>query len=145
MATTSVQECEEYLDTHGIQGVLKEAIAKLCQDRPANPYKYLRDYFDRFEKVSLIFKFHKITVIINMQEHTSNTSEKMIPPTINTPENVEPPPSNIVRGRRMAVSASVMTEEQATSYVKKVSPPVTKSFVNIYTRKWVVSGDEVNL
>ena len=85
-----------------------------------------------------------------MQEHTSNTSEKMVPPTINTPENVEPPPSNIVRGRRMAVSASVMTEEQATSYVKKVSSPVTKSFVNnIYIplkiRKWVVPGDEVNL
>lgn len=33
---------------------------------------------------------------------------------------LDPPPVAVPRGRRMAVSASVMTEEQATSYVKKV-------------------------
>lgn len=47
----SVQECEEYVEKHGIQGILKDCIAKLCQERPANPYKYLREYFEKLEKV----------------------------------------------------------------------------------------------
>lgn len=37
-----------------------------------------------------------------------------------TQDAQEPPPQTVGRGRRMAVSGSVMTEEQATSYVKKV-------------------------
>ena len=40
-------------------------------------------------------------------------------PTIMTQDAQEPPPQTVGRGRRMAVSGSVMTEEQATSYVKK--------------------------
>lgn len=47
----TVQECEEYIVVHGIQAVLKDAIAKLCQDRPPNPMRYLRDYFDNLSKL----------------------------------------------------------------------------------------------
>lgn len=36
------------------------------------------------------------------------------------PDVLDTPPISVPRGRRMAVSASVMTEEQATSYIKKV-------------------------
>ena len=49
----TVQECEEYIEHHGIHGILKDAIAKLCQERPQNPMKYLRDYFDSLNKVTL--------------------------------------------------------------------------------------------
>ena len=48
---SNVQECEDYVEKHGIQGILKDCIAKLCQERPANPYKYLREYFEKLEKV----------------------------------------------------------------------------------------------
>lgn len=55
MATTgkegSALEYEEYIEKHGIQGILKEAVAKLCQERPPNPYRFLRDYFDALDKV----------------------------------------------------------------------------------------------
>ena len=52
MATTvGVQECEEYVEQHGIQSILKECIAKICQERPPNHYKWLREYFERLEKV----------------------------------------------------------------------------------------------
>lgn len=88
----SVQECEEYIEQHGIHGILKEAIAKLCQDRPQNPMKYLRDYFDSLNKE----------------------------PSNDKGNEVEPPLSSLARSRRNAVSASVMSEEDATSYVKKV-------------------------
>ena len=51
MATTaSVQECEEYVEQHGIQAILKECIAKICQERPPNHYQWLREYFERLEK-----------------------------------------------------------------------------------------------
>ena len=55
MATTketSVQECEEYIEQHGIQGLLKEVIAKLCQERPPNPYRFLSNFFDKLDKAS---------------------------------------------------------------------------------------------
>ena len=55
MATTnkesSVQECEDYIEQHAIQSILKEAIAKLCQERPNNPFRFLRDYFEALNKV----------------------------------------------------------------------------------------------
>lgn len=47
----SVQECEEFIQQHGIQAILKECIVRICQDRPGNPYKWLREYFDKLERV----------------------------------------------------------------------------------------------
>lgn len=49
---TTVQECEDYVEQHGIQAILKECIAKICQERPNKPYKWLKDYFTQLEKVS---------------------------------------------------------------------------------------------
>lgn len=48
----SVQECEDYIQQHGIQLLLKECIVKICKDRPGNPYKWLREYFDKLDRVS---------------------------------------------------------------------------------------------
>ena len=50
----SVQECESYIELRGIQGILKECIAKICQERPAKPYKWLREYFEQLEKVRIV-------------------------------------------------------------------------------------------
>ena len=50
MATSaSVEECEEYIEKHGIQGLLKECIAKICQEQPGNPYKWLSAYFSALD------------------------------------------------------------------------------------------------
>ena len=55
MATTAtVQECEDYIEQHGIQGLLKECIAKICQERPANPFKWMREYFEKLERVRVV-------------------------------------------------------------------------------------------
>lgn len=47
----SVQECEDYIQQYNIQGILKECIVKICHDRPSNPYKWLREHFDKLERV----------------------------------------------------------------------------------------------
>ncbi len=48
----SVQECEEYIEQNEVQTILKECIAKICNERPANVYKWMREYFEKLEKVS---------------------------------------------------------------------------------------------
>ncbi len=48
----SVKDCEDYIQKYGIQDILKNCIAKICQERPAQPYKWLKDYFDKIERVS---------------------------------------------------------------------------------------------
>ena len=49
----SLREVEAYVRKHDIQQILKECIVQLCIHRPDNPFSYLREYFDRLEKVGL--------------------------------------------------------------------------------------------
>ena len=53
-----VQECEDYVEQHGIQAILKECIAKICQERPEKPYRWLREYFDKLDKVSQLSLYY---------------------------------------------------------------------------------------
>ena len=50
MADVTVQECEEYVQKHQIQALLKTAIELLCKERPENPVKYLKEHFERLDK-----------------------------------------------------------------------------------------------
>lgn len=47
----SLQECEQYVQKHNIQQLLKECIIQLCTAKPDRPMTFLRDYFERLEKV----------------------------------------------------------------------------------------------
>ena len=49
----SLKEVEYYVKKHDIQQVLKEAIVQLCISRPENPFGFLREYFERLEKVRM--------------------------------------------------------------------------------------------
>ena len=49
--SATVQECEDYIEKNGIQTILKECIAKICQERPDRPFKWLREHFEKLEKV----------------------------------------------------------------------------------------------
>lgn len=50
MAEVTVQECEDYVQKHQIQPLLKAAIEVLCKERPENPIKFLKEYFERLDK-----------------------------------------------------------------------------------------------
>lgn len=50
----SLRECENYIQTHSIQRVLKDCIVQLCVIRPENPITFLRQYFQKLERVSTI-------------------------------------------------------------------------------------------
>jgi len=45
----SVAECSDYLTQHGIQAAMKECVEKLCRERPANPFRFMKEYFARLE------------------------------------------------------------------------------------------------
>ena len=51
----SLRECEQYVQKHNIQGLLKECIVQLCINRPENPVRFLREHFERLEKVKKLF------------------------------------------------------------------------------------------
>jgi hypothetical protein len=71
-----------------------------------------------------------------MFERQSNSSGLNLAPTIVTTETTDGVAQNIAPKRRGAVSGAVMTEEEATSYVKKVTPLyrvcVSKICVNLH-------------
>ena len=51
----SLRECEEYVQRHNVQQILKDCIVQLCVARPDNPITFLREYFQKLEKVRDFF------------------------------------------------------------------------------------------
>ena len=51
----SLRECEDYVQRHNVQQILKDCIVQLCVARPDNPISFLREYFQKLEKVRIIF------------------------------------------------------------------------------------------
>lgn len=49
----SLRECELYVQKHNIQALLKDSIVQLCTARPERPMAFLREYFERLEKVKI--------------------------------------------------------------------------------------------
>lgn len=48
----ALRECEAYVQAHNIQQILKDCIVQLCVNRPANPVVFLREHFQKLERVS---------------------------------------------------------------------------------------------
>ena len=46
-----IKECEEYVEKHNIQVLLKDAIVQLCISKPENPHIFHREHFEKLEKV----------------------------------------------------------------------------------------------
>ncbi|TMS14729.1 cAMP-dependent protein kinase type I-alpha regulatory subunit [Larimichthys crocea] len=110
----SLRECEQYVQKHNVQQLLKDCIIQLCTARPDRPMAFLRDYFERLEKeeAQQMASQHKSSMRSDSRE-----------------DEVSPPMNPVVRGRsrRGAISAEVYTEEDAASYVRKVIPKDYKS------------------
>nr|CAD7393106.1 unnamed protein product [Timema cristinae] len=101
----SLRECEAYVQKHNIQQVLKDCIVQLCVSRPENPISFLREYFQKLER-----------------EQAHDAKKQAISPE--DTEDLSPLPSAVQQParRRGGISAEPVSEEDATSYVKKVVP-----------------------
>lgn len=47
-----LHQCENYIQNHNIQTLLKDCIVQLCLHKPENPVVFLRQYFQKLERVS---------------------------------------------------------------------------------------------
>ena len=47
----TLKECEAYVSKHNIKDLLKDCIVQLCLKKPENPISFLRQHFERLEKV----------------------------------------------------------------------------------------------
>ncbi|KAJ8251738.1 hypothetical protein GJAV_G00224600 [Gymnothorax javanicus] len=105
----SLRECEQYVQKHNVQQLLKDCIVQLCTVRPERPMAFLREYFERLEKEEMKQQ--------QLQQKPSSRSDSR-------EDEVSPPMNPVVKGRRRrgAISAEVYTEEDAASYVRKVIP-----------------------
>ncbi|XP_061667024.1 cAMP-dependent protein kinase type I-alpha regulatory subunit isoform X1 [Syngnathoides biaculeatus] len=114
----SLRECEQYVQKHNIQQLLKDCIVQLCTSRPDRPMAFLREYFERLEK-------EEAKQIQNQQKASSSRSDSR-------DEEVSPPMNPVVKGRRRrgAFSAEVYTEEDAASYVRKVHTRSVRFFLS---------------
>ena len=63
----SLRECEAYVQKHDIQKILKECIVQLCVSRPDNPISFLREYFQKLERVSHNIEFVNSFCVVNRQ------------------------------------------------------------------------------
>ncbi|XP_050961603.1 protein kinase, cAMP-dependent, regulatory, type I, alpha (tissue specific extinguisher 1) a isoform X1 [Labeo rohita] len=104
----SLRECERYVQKHNIQQLLKDCIVQLCTNRPERPMAFLREYFERLEK-------EEAKQFVSQQKSSSRSDSRE--------DEVSPPMNPVVKGRRRrgAISAEVYTEEDAASYVRKVT------------------------
>ncbi|XP_073647878.1 cAMP-dependent protein kinase type I-beta regulatory subunit isoform X3 [Tursiops truncatus] len=101
--------CELYVQKHGAQQVLKDCIVQLCISKPERPMRFLREHFEKLEK-------EENRQILAQQKSASQSDSH--------DEEVSPSPPNPMvqaRHRRGGVSAEVYTEEDAVSYVRKIS------------------------
>lgn len=57
----ALRECEAYVQTHNIQQILKDCIVQLCVSRPSNPISFLREHFQKLERVSVFIIIEKCT------------------------------------------------------------------------------------
>lgn len=48
----TLKECEAFVNKHNIKDLLKDCIVQLCLKKPENPITFLRQHFERLEKVS---------------------------------------------------------------------------------------------
>ncbi|KAG1706988.1 cAMP-dependent protein kinase regulatory subunit [Nymphon striatum] len=47
----SLRDCEAYVQKHNIQQILKDSIVQLCVTRPENPIRFLKEYFQKLERL----------------------------------------------------------------------------------------------
>lgn len=90
----NVTECEDYVEQHGIHALLKDCIAHLCQERPANPYRWLRDYFEKLDKEHsapdpapvVMKRRNAVSGNVIKEEDATNYVKKVIPKDYKTME-----------------------------------------------------------
>ncbi|CAG04419.1 unnamed protein product, partial [Tetraodon nigroviridis] len=112
----SLRECEQYVQKHNIQQLLKDCIVQLCTSRPDRPMAFLREYFERLEK-------EEAKQIQNQQKASNSRSDSR-------DEEVSPPMNPVVKGRRRRGASAPRSTRRRTR------PPTSERSFRKTTRQW---------
>ncbi|VDN58735.1 unnamed protein product [Dracunculus medinensis] len=106
MSSEEIQlaQCQQYVQRHNIQQLVKEAIVNLCIHKPNDPILFLKEHFEKIYEQ-------------RNQENIGDTEQVDDDDTID-----EPPKLQQGNRRRLAVSAEVPDENEAANYDKVVIP-----------------------
>jgi len=88
------KELQGYLAEHKVEDLLKDIVVKLCLEKPADPLEFVKHYITGLQHAA------------GSAAHDDDDDHR--------------PPQNV--GRRGGVSASVVTEDDAEEYEKKIVP-----------------------
>ncbi|KAI6661992.1 CAMP-dependent protein kinase I-alpha regulatory subunit [Oopsacas minuta] len=117
---------DSYCSQHDILSLLQTAVNDLTKSQPAIPEIFLRDYFTRIcaaRKLTNLSPFTATpideTASLPLKYRLLDTTHTSLPLTPN-PESPLVPPG--MRTRRNGISVSVIQEEEANTYIKRVIP-----------------------
>lgn len=143
----TLKECESYVGKHNVKDLLKDCIVQLCLKKPENPISFLKQHFEKLEREQRVNSSRSSRIErLNSRQSNRNSIDAGSQPNNNTTNasvnamgngfaslscngdesedsvTMLPPPKAVGKLRRGAVSAEPFSEEDATSYVKKVVP-----------------------
>jgi len=126
----NLRECENYVQEHEIQKVLKECIVQLCLHKPSHPMKFLAQHFEKLEKEEEKLEAIKAeqAAAAERERQTSLKQEKSAAGGDESDDDDAMTPESYKQKsnrRRGGVSAEVVKDEDVTNYVKKV---ITKDY-----------------
>ena len=49
----TLKECESYVGKHNVKDLLKDCIVQLCLKKPDNPITFLKQHFEKLERVRI--------------------------------------------------------------------------------------------
>lgn len=135
----TLKECESYVGKHNVKDLLKDCIVQLCLKKPDNPISFLKQHFEKLEREQKVSssRSNRLERVNSRQSNRNSIDAEKT--NINSVSNgissmscngdesedsvtMLPPPKAVGKLRRGAVSAEPFSEEDATSYVKKVVP-----------------------
>lgn len=127
----NLRECENYVQEHEIQKVLKECIVQLCLHKPSRPMKFLMEHFERLEKEEdkkeALKAEQAAAAELQLQQQQTSLKDKSAGDGDESDDEAMTPEyyKQQSNRRRNAVSAEVVKEDDVTNYVKKV---ITKDY-----------------
>jgi cAMP-dependent protein kinase regulator len=105
--------CQEYVQRHNIQALVKDAIVQLCLHKPQDPCAFLSQHFGKQAGA-------------DSKSSTGDRAAAVQTPDDDDEECAEPPPSR-APGRRQAVSAEVFDPSEMENYERIVIPKDEKT------------------
>merc|ERR1712127_1177666 len=66
----TLKECESYVGKHNVKDLLKDCIVQLCLKKPDNPITFLKQHFEKLERILSTMDNHKTSSITNISDGT---------------------------------------------------------------------------